>query len=96
MSRLRVGFLGLGTMGAPMAANLLKAGFKVQVWNRTPTKAQPFAAMGARIGKSPAHVAAESEIIITMVSQAPGRGSGRARTRAGWPRASRRAPCWWT
>ena len=69
MSLLRAGFLGLGTMGAPMAANLLKAGFKVQVWNRTPAKAQPFAALGAKIGKSPAHVAAESDVIITMVSK---------------------------
>ena len=66
---LRIGFLGLGTMGTPMAANLLKAGFKVQVWNRTAAKAQPLAALGAKVGKSPAHVAAESDIIITMVSR---------------------------
>lgn len=66
---LRVGFLGLGTMGTPMASNLLKAGFKVQVWNRTASKAQPLAALGAKAGKSPAHVAAESDIIITMVGR---------------------------
>ncbi len=65
----RVGFLGLGTMGAPMATNLLKAGFSVQVWNRTVAKATPFEALGAKIGKGPAHVAAESDVIITMVSQ---------------------------
>lgn len=65
----RIGFLGLGTMGAPMAANLLKAGFTVQVWNRTAAKAQPFAAQGAKVGKGPAHVAAESDIVITMVAQ---------------------------
>ena len=64
---LRVGFLGLGTMGTPMAANLLKAGFKVQVWNRTASKAAPLASLGAKVGKSPAHVVAESDIVITML-----------------------------
>ena len=68
-SSIRVGFLGLGTMGTPMAANLLKAGLKVQVWNRTASKAQPLAALGAKVGKSPAHVAAESDVVITMVGQ---------------------------
>src|SRR3989338_4511298 len=66
---LRVGFLGLGTMGAPMAANLLKAGFKLQVWNRTAAKTAPLAALGAKTGKSPAHVAAESDVGITMVGR---------------------------
>ena len=66
---LRVGFLGLGTMGAPMAANLLKAGFKLQVWNRTAAKTAPLAALGAKTGKSPAHVAAESDVVITMVGR---------------------------
>ena len=65
----RVGFLGLGTMGAPMATHLLKAGFSVQVWNRTPAKAEPLRALGAKVGKAPAHVAAESDVVITMVSQ---------------------------
>ncbi len=66
---MRIGFLGLGTMGAPMATNLLKAGLTVQVWNRTPARAQLFAAQGAKIGKGPAHVAAESDLVITMVAQ---------------------------
>ena len=65
----RIGFLGLGTMGTPMASNVLKAGFKVQVWNRTGSKAQPLASLGAKIGKSPAHVAAESDVVITMVGR---------------------------
>lgn len=65
----RVGFLGLGTMGAPMAANLLKAGFSVVVWNRTAAKAAPLSDVGAKIGKTPAHVAAEVEVVITMVAQ---------------------------
>jgi 3-hydroxyisobutyrate dehydrogenase-like beta-hydroxyacid dehydrogenase len=52
-----------------MATNLLKAGLTVQVWNRTPARAQLFAAQGAKIGKGPAHVAAESDLVITMVAQ---------------------------
>ena len=43
----RVAVLGIGTMGAPMARNLLKAGFQVRVWNRTPDKARVLAAEGA-------------------------------------------------
>ncbi len=66
--RRQIGFLGLGTMGAPMAMRLLKAGFPVVVWNRTPAKARPLAEAGAKIGKGPAQVAAEAEIVITMVS----------------------------
>lgn len=69
MSYPRVGFLGLGTMGTPMAANLAKAGFPLIVWNRTAAKAEPLRALGAKVEKSPAHVAAEAEITITMVSQ---------------------------
>ena len=65
----RVGFLGLGTMGAPMAANVLKAGFPVTVWNRTTTKMQPLLAVGAKPGKGPAQVAAEADITITVVSR---------------------------
>jgi 3-hydroxyisobutyrate dehydrogenase-like beta-hydroxyacid dehydrogenase len=66
---LRVGFLGLGTMGGPMAANLARAGFPLLVWNRTPSKVEPLLRLGAKAGKSPAHVAAGADVIITMVSQ---------------------------
>ena len=66
---LRVGFLGLGTMGAPMAGNLARAGFPLTVWNRTPAKVEPLLRLGAKAGKSPAHVAAEVDVVITMVSQ---------------------------
>ncbi len=65
----RVGFLGLGTMGTPMATNLLKAHVPLVVWNRTAAKVEPLRALGAKVSKSPAHVAAEVDIIITMVSQ---------------------------
>ena len=66
---LHVGFLGLGTMGAAMAENLAKAGFPITVWNRTPAKVEPLLRLGAKPGKSPAHVAAVAEVVITMVSQ---------------------------
>ena len=69
MSAPRVGFLGLGTMGTPMAANIAKAGFPLTVWNRTALKTEPLLRLGAKAGKSPAAVAAESDVIITMVSQ---------------------------
>ena len=65
----RIGFIGLGTMGAPMATHIAKAGFPLTVWNRTPTKVEPLLRVGAKAGKSPAHVAAAADLIITMVSQ---------------------------
>ena len=65
----RIGFLGLGTMGAPMAMNLLKTGFPLVVWNRTTVKMQPLITLGAKAAKSPAHVAAEVDVVITMLSR---------------------------
>ncbi len=53
----RVGYIGLGIMGAPMAANLLKAGFEVHVWNRTASKAEPLTDAGAEAAESPAELA---------------------------------------
>ena len=64
----RVGFIGLGIMGGPMAGNILKAGFPVTVWNRTASRAEPLAQAGAQVAASPAEVAAQSDIIITMVT----------------------------
>ena len=65
----RIGFLGLGTMGSAMAANLLKAGFPLIVWNRTAAKMEPLLRLGAKAGKSPAHAASEADVVITMVSR---------------------------
>lgn len=66
---MKVGFIGLGTMGSAMAANLAKAGCSLVVWNRTPSKMDPLVRLGAKAGKGPAQVAAETEITITMVSR---------------------------
>lgn len=52
-----------------MAMNLVKAGFPLVVWNRTASKMEPLLRVGAKAGQSPAHVAAEVDVILTMVSQ---------------------------
>ena len=65
----RIAFLGLGTMGTPMAANLLKAGFPLVVWNRTAARMEPLLRLGARPGKGPAEAASEAEVVITMLSR---------------------------
>ena len=67
----RVGFVGLGTMGAAMAANLLRAGATLTVWNRTPGKAAELTAKGAREAGSPADVASASDAIVVCVSDTP-------------------------
>lgn len=69
MAKPTVGFLGLGTMGTPMATHIATAGFPLIVWNRTASRVAPLVKVGARAGKSPAHVASEAEVIITMVSR---------------------------
>ena len=58
-------------MGSAMAANLLKAGFSLVVWNRTAARMEPLLRLGAKPGKHPAHVASEVDVIITMVSKPP-------------------------
>jgi len=68
---VRVGFVGLGTMGGPMAANAARAGFDVAAWNRTPGRAAGLGELGVRLASSPAAVAAASDIVITMVSDTP-------------------------
>src|SRR3982074_674640 len=70
-SNLKLGFIGLGIMGAPMAANLLKAGFPLAVYNRTASKSDSLAAAGALVCNSPADVARRSDIVFTIVSDTP-------------------------
>ncbi len=68
MTIKRAGFVGLGIMGAPMAQNLLKAGFEVTVWNRTAARMEPLVAAGARPAASPAEVAAASDVTVSCVT----------------------------
>lgn len=67
----KVGFIGLGIMGKPMALNLIKAGFPLTVYNRTPGKTKDLQEAGAQVAASPAEAAAASDIIITIVGDAP-------------------------
>lgn len=67
----RIGFIGLGIMGGGMVRNLLKAGFDVRVWNRTTARMAELAADGATPTSGPAELAAQSEIIISCVSDTP-------------------------
>ena len=68
---MRVGFVGLGTMGGAMAANVARAGFEVSAWNRTPGRATELGELGVVILASPAEVAAASEVVVTIVSDTP-------------------------
>ena len=63
-----VAILGLGTMGSGMAANLLKAGFPLAVYNRTAAKAQPLVDAGARLASTPADAARGASVVISMLA----------------------------
>lgn len=65
---MTVSILGLGAMGARMAARLLDAGHTVTVWNRTPERAAPLVAAGARLGASPCDAASGADIVVSMVT----------------------------
>jgi 3-hydroxyisobutyrate dehydrogenase-like beta-hydroxyacid dehydrogenase len=67
LNRHKLGWIGTGRMGFPMAARLLKRGCQLAVYNRTRAKAEPLAAEGARIVDSPAALA-DRDIVFTMVS----------------------------
>jgi 3-hydroxyisobutyrate dehydrogenase len=67
----KIGFIGLGIMGQGMAHNLLKAGFDLTVWNRTPAKADALVAEGAKAAASLAELGATCDMIITCVSDTP-------------------------
>ncbi len=71
MDQPKVGFIGLGIMGKPMASNILKAGFPLTVWNRTREKMEELVAKGAKPARSPREVAENSEIIIDIVTDSP-------------------------
>jgi 3-hydroxyisobutyrate dehydrogenase len=62
----RVGFVGMGIMGAPMAANLIGAGFEVAIWNRTRAKCTPLERLGATVAPSPAALAASGVDAIAL------------------------------
>jgi 3-hydroxyisobutyrate dehydrogenase-like beta-hydroxyacid dehydrogenase len=68
---MNVGFIGLGTMGAPMARNVMKRGHALTVFDVVPAAVASIVAAGARAGATPKDVAAASDIVITMLPDAP-------------------------
>ncbi|WP_434513494.1 NAD(P)-dependent oxidoreductase [Dechloromonas sp. ARDL1] len=68
---MKIGFIGLGIMGRPMALNLIKGGHEVTVWARRAESMQPLLAAGARAAASPADAARGNELVISMVADAP-------------------------
>lgn len=64
----KVAILGLGTMGSGMAANLLKAGFPLSVYNRTAAKAQPLLDAGAWLASTPADAAKNASVVLSMLA----------------------------
>jgi 3-hydroxyisobutyrate dehydrogenase-like beta-hydroxyacid dehydrogenase len=65
---MKVGFLGLGGMGRAMARNLVKAGHALTVYNRTQSRAEELASLGAKVARTPGQAASDAEAIITMVA----------------------------
>jgi len=65
---MKIAFVGLGIMGSAMASNLLKAGFKVTVWNRSADKYSPLVALGATVATSPRAAAEISDVVIAMMA----------------------------
>ncbi|PYK22876.1 MAG: NAD(P)-dependent oxidoreductase [Verrucomicrobia bacterium] len=63
-----ISYLGLGTMGGGVASNLLEAGYKLTVWNRSAEKCNPFARKGARVAESPADAVRDADLVIYMLS----------------------------
>src|SRR6201993_1089926 len=61
-------YLGLGTMGSGMASNLLKAGYKLTVWNRSAAKCKPFARKGARVADTPADAVRDADLVMYSLS----------------------------
>lgn len=68
---MSVGFIGLGIMGAGMAANLLKDGHDLTIWNRTASRMSPLVDLGASAAASPAEVAERCDVIMICVSDTP-------------------------
>ena len=71
LNKEKIGFIGLGIMGLPMASNLIKDGFDLVVYNRTLSKCTQLQEKGAAVAKNPADVAKNAKVIITMVTDSP-------------------------
>src|SRR6266571_4562894 len=65
---MKVGFIGLGNMGSSIVRSLIQAGHTLTVYNRTQSRAEAFASLGAKIARTPAEAAANAEALITMLA----------------------------
>lgn len=65
---MKIAFLGLGTMGLPMAANLVKTGYAVSGWNRSPAPAASLSALGAQIAATPGEAVDDADVLISMLA----------------------------
>lgn len=68
MNKLKIGFIGLGLMGLPMAKNILAKGFPLSVYNRSPQKAKVLEKLGALVAKSPKELGETCDVVITCVT----------------------------
>ena len=68
---MKIGFLGLGIMGRPMALNLIKGGHELTVWARRAEALEPLVNAGASVAASPSALAREVDMVISMVSDTP-------------------------
>ena len=71
MNKLRLGFIGLGHMGKPMAINLLRAGYPLVVHNRSQGKVQELVSLGAQAANTPQEVAAQCDVVFTNLPDTP-------------------------
>jgi 3-hydroxyisobutyrate dehydrogenase-like beta-hydroxyacid dehydrogenase len=71
MQEMKIGFIGLGAMGKPMAKNLIRAGLRVIVYNRTIAKTKELREMGASVAVTPKDLASDSQVVIVNVSNSP-------------------------
>jgi 2-hydroxy-3-oxopropionate reductase len=67
----RIGFIGLGIMGMPMARNLMEAGYELVLHNRSPEKAEELGKEGATVAATPREVAEKSDVVVTMLPDSP-------------------------
>ena len=70
LNKEKIGFIGLGIMGLPMASNLIKDEFNLVIYNRTLSKCTQLEDKGAVVAQTPADVAKNAKVIITMVNYA--------------------------
>ena len=64
---MRVGFIGLGSQGGPMARRIIEGGFPTTLWARRPASVEPFADTSAQVAQSPAELAAASDLVCLCV-----------------------------